>query len=481
MSKSLIFGVIAFLMTGARSEVTEVFAESGSEAVLPCECKPPSPSAPFILWSKASTGTVWRKQRSGLQYWGSGWTKHGTQRIRSLQSELERGEYNLHITKVREEDAGVYTCRVEDGKLLVQRMVMLRVMKLSISPSVPVSGNSILISCNVTPWPETAAVRWTLNSIPFVPQTEIKLITSNRASVIKGKVTEKLMGNWTCVVRNKDQEGRATAPLSVGGIVHPSTDDTRVYVAVGSAVTLPCVFSPGLIPSDPLWEKLDAGSVSKSAPGLRPPSFVPSSFFSQHPWDKSTNLTEVVFEDEGRYRCSAMVGGQRLTRKMQLIVAKIDSNISSKKRSSVTLTCHLSDPREVTEYEWVHVTYDLNGTQFVRSIQKDKEKELTISKMSEENFGEWTCRFYGKFGILGNVTYQLHLSGLTGKSSAGLSHNTATVIGLSFLLLVLLLILAQMYKNHQRRKRIFQYPALETIVHTISNEREARERSRVKK
>lgn len=42
--------------------------------------------------------------------------------------------------------------------------------------------------------------------------------------------------------------------------------------------------------------------------------------------------------------------------------------------------------------------------------------------------------------------------GLSGQKSKGFSHNTATVVGLSFLLLVLLLILAQMYKNHQRVK-----------------------------
>lgn len=40
--------------------------------------------------------------------------------------------------------------------------------------------------------------------------------------------------------------------------------------------------------------------------------------------------------------------------------------------------------------------------------------------------------------------------GLSGQKSSGGSRNTAAVVGLGFLLLVLLLILAQMYKNHQR-------------------------------
>lgn len=73
----------------------------------------------------------------------------------------------------------------------------------------------------------------------------------------------------------------------------------------------------------------------------------------------------------------------------------------------MTLTCQLSDPSEVTDYEWVNVVYDLNGTQSVRSIEKGKT--LSISTVSEENHGEWTCRFYGKEGILGNVTYHIQL------------------------------------------------------------------------
>lgn len=159
----------------------------------------------------------------------------------------------------------------------------------------------------------------------------------------------------------------------------------------------------------------------------------------------------------------------------------------------MTLTCQLTDSSEVTDYEWVHVVYDLNGTQSVGSIQKGKT--LSISKVSEENMGEWTCLFYGKEGILGNVTYHIQLmskfsllydnmlqiskiyrpywidhhakchilplfvfilffpaGGLSGQKSSGLSHNTTAVVGLSFLLLVLLLILAQMYKNYQRVK-----------------------------
>ncbi|XP_034730133.1 contactin-2-like [Etheostoma cragini] len=471
-----IFGLITILMPGAQCEETEVFAEAGSQAELPCKCNPSSPFIPSIVWSKANKGTVWRKQKSGLQYWGSSWSSKGTHRVQCPHNQFERGNFNLQINNVMAEDGGIYSCMVENGGKWAVNVVILRIIEVSVSSSVSVWGNDVSISCKVTPWPYEASVHWMLNNSPFVPKTENASNNDTTKSIVREKATARLAGNWTCVVDYKGKEGRASAALTVKGIIHPSEDNTQVYAALASTVTLPCVFSPGLIPSNLVWEKLKPEFLFKPGPSRLPSSFSQSSPSSQRPFDKSATLKEVGFEDEGRYRCSGTIEGQRLTRNMQLVVAKID--ILSKKTGSVTLTCQLTDTSKVTDYEWVHVIYDLNGTQSVRSIQKGNT--LSISKASEENQGEWTCRFYGKEGILGNVTYHIQtMSHLSGPKSSGGSHNTAGVVGLSFLLLVLLLILAQMYKNHQRRKRIFQYPALETIVHTVSNERE--ERNRVKK
>ncbi|KAM9353491.1 lymphocyte activation gene 3 protein [Symphorus nematophorus] len=468
------FGVIVFLIRGAQGlgEVTEVFAEEGSQAVLPCKCSLSSPTS-AITWRRHNRGTVWRKEKSGLQYWGSNWSPKGIHRVQCPHSKFDKGDYSLQINEVMEEDGGLYFCKVENDQT-TENMVTLRIIKVSISPSVPIRGSAVSIRCNVTPWPYGATVQWMLNNSPYGYQTTHR---DTIPSPLTESATERLTGNWTCVVGYKGKEERATATLSMRGIIKPSNDNTKVYAAVGSAVTLPCVFYPGLIPTNATWKKVEPGSF---VPGHLPASFSPPSPSSQPLVDQSASLEEVAFEDEGRYNCSATVNGQNLFRNMQLVVAKIDSSIPSKKRGSMKLTCQLTDTSEVTDYEWVHVVYDLNGTQSLGSIQKGKT--LSISMVSEENWGEWICRFYGKEGILGNVTTHVHLmGGLSGEESTGISHNTAAVIGLSILLIVLLLVLVQMYKNHQRRKKIFQYPALETIVHTTSNEREQRERNREKK
>ncbi|CAK6966220.1 lymphocyte activation gene 3 protein-like [Scomber scombrus] len=470
-----IFGLITFLMTGAQCEVTEVFAEAGSQAVLPCKCNPSASSPPAILWTQVNKGTVWRKLKSGLQYWGSSWTQKGVQRVRCPHSQFERNDFSLQINSVTEEDGGVYSCLVQHKDNSVENVVILRVIRVSVSSAVPISGDDLSITCKVTPWPSGAKVQWKLNNSPFY----ITVDRDTDKSVVMQKATRRLSGNWTCIVSYKGKEGRASASLSVKGIMQPPKDNTKLYAAVGSAVTLPCVFAPGLNPFGSEWEKLKSGTISKTALGQLPPSFSLSSQSSRMPWDKSARVEEVGYKDEGSYRCSGTIRRQKVTRTMQLVVAKIDSSTPSKTKAAVTLTCQLTDASDVTDYEWVRVTYDINGTQSVGPIQKGKT--ISISRESDEKWGEWACRFYGKEGILGNITYHVPLmAGLTGQKSKGLSHNTTAVAGLSILLVVLLLILVQMFKNHQRRKRIFQYPALETIVHTISNEREERERNQVK-
>ncbi|XP_030014822.1 hemicentin-2 [Sphaeramia orbicularis] len=468
--------VMTFLSTGVQCERTEVFVQAGAQAILPCKCSSVSSSSPTIIWSNNKTGTVWRKDKSGLQYRGHSWTKDGPVRIHCPHTLFERGDCSLHINHVREEDAGIYSCSVQHEKKHVETEVMLRVIKVSVVPSSPLMGRSVSISCGVTPWPYSATLRWTLNDSPYDLQTT----NINTLRTVETKASENLVGKWTCVVGYKSKTGQASAHLSVKGIRQPAKDNAKVYAAVGSATTLPCVFSPGLIPTDLSWDKLKVGYLFKPAIDHLPPSFSPPSPSINVTWDKSANLREVGFEDAGTYRCSGTVEGQKMTRNMQLVVAKVDTTVSSKKNIPMTLTCQLTDTSDVTEYVWVHVTYDVNGSQSIGSIHKGKT--LALSQVSEDNRGEWACRFYGKEGFLGNVTYNIQLmSHQSGEKPASLSQNTAAVVGLSILLLVLLLVLVQMYKNHQRRKKIFQCHAMETIIHTIANEREERERNQMEK
>lgn len=75
--------------------------------------------------------TVWRKQKSGLQYWGASWSQKGSQgsRIRCPHSQFEKGDYSLQINDVTEEDGGFYSCNLEIEKHVFKKVVLLRIIK----------------------------------------------------------------------------------------------------------------------------------------------------------------------------------------------------------------------------------------------------------------------------------------------------------------------------------------------------------------
>ncbi|KAM6968308.1 basement membrane-specific heparan sulfate proteoglycan core protein [Aplochiton taeniatus] len=474
----MLFGITLLVIGAQCEEKTEVFAAAGSQAVLPCVSQHPAPSAATIHWSRNNgDSTVWRKQRSGLEYTSQGLIK------RVSCPQVGRGDYSLHIEQVKAEDGGEYTCQVENRMRLVNKVVSLTVIKVTFSPPAPMEGDNVSIGCNIRPLPMGATMSWRFNGKPFVPQDPNQaqwtgILDANKVMV--EKASQHLAGEWTCVVGSWKTEGKAGQTLAVRGIVEPARDDASVYAAVGSLATLPCVFSHGLAVSNATWERLEESFLPPFHSLPFPPTWSLSSMSHHGPWDRSLRVGEVRPEDGGRYRCSGMAEGHKLIREFKLITAQVHSSTMASKGAPVTLTCHLSDITEVTGYEWVRLTYDFNGTQSVSSVHTGKD--LRIPTASATNSGEWMCRFYGERGILGNVTYSIPvMSDLTGdRGTAGPPSDAAAVIGLVFLILVLLLIVAQMYKNYQRKKRILQYPALETIVHSNSNEREERERNRKK-
>lgn len=79
------------------------------------------------------------------------------------------------------------------------------------------------------------------------------------------------------------------------------------------------MFSSGLRTLSAGWEKINP--VSPSTRDLQLLSLASSSP-DRLRWDRSIRINEVTYEDEGKYRCSGNAEQQRLTRTLQLVVAK---------------------------------------------------------------------------------------------------------------------------------------------------------------
>ncbi|TRY94281.1 hypothetical protein DNTS_030369 [Danionella cerebrum] len=427
----------------------ELLVAEGSVAVLPCVdvfAEHTHPTA--VHWSRRigdSFKTVWRRNKNGLEF-------RPIKDPLSARCPLDNfGKfiYNLHIEAISLADGGEYECQVEGKISKMVKVIMLRVVRASISPDVVVEGSRMEVNCQISPRPKNFTLKWKKDK-EFVNKNGIDSISQRDA------------GNWGCVVSYKNQEVEATASLQVRGISTPQDDSSVFYAAVGSSISLPCIFTDGLIPNTTIWKK-----IGSHVP--LPESFKSSSGF----------IHRVEDGDEGTYRCSGVVNGmngmQTVQRSMKLVVAQVSS--SSRGITAVTLFCYISSPGLITAYEWLRETRGPNDTRTLSIIQKSSSSRIQIS---ERDIGEWICRFYDHEGLLGNASYHLDMMSALkgGKSSSG--NKAALVMGLGFLFLLVFLILLQMYRIHRRRKMIHQYPAMESIIHQVATEREHRERSREK-
>lgn len=126
--------------------------------------------------------------------------------------------------------------------------------------------------------------------------------------------------HWHC---DHDLKWFANIPSVVPspGVSSPPSESSVVYSSVGSSVTLPCVFTEGLVQHSGIWERR---STTRSSTLSLPSSF--RSPLSGSTQDRSAWIETVEDGDEGIYTCSGMMKlvntERKAQRSMQLVVAR---------------------------------------------------------------------------------------------------------------------------------------------------------------
>ncbi|MGH0124017.1 UNVERIFIED_CONTAM: hypothetical protein FKN15_015706 [Acipenser sinensis] len=149
---------------------------------------------------------------------------------------------------------------------------------------------------------------------------------------------------------------------------------------------------------------------------------------------------------------------------------------------SVSLTCTLSDYSQVDRFEWTKVTAnqtDPTDSPEQASLLTSKgaklgglnfDRTFLIPRVSEQHAGEWVCSLYSKEILVGQIPFQLHVTGqLQGSALAQSSNKVAAVTLLSFLFVVLLLIALLMYRYQRKamsKKQSHLQEAIWELIHT---------------
>ncbi|XP_033897857.1 lymphocyte activation gene 3 protein-like [Acipenser ruthenus] len=467
---TLLIGIALFCDVSRSSAEEHIFAGVGSRVLLPC-LKTPLPHGVnrgttvhwFKIFSKSAERSVWRSEKSGLEFWSSLTNK----RAKAHQPRFHSGDFSLAVEDTRMSDAGPYRCAVSYDRENFQRLIHLHVMQVSPVTAGPfIEGSSLTLRFSASDWPQGARVSWLQNGI--VLQSSRKHQIRERSLDIKDLDRED-SGNWTCQVSYQGRTARVSYTLEVLGISSPPSSGSVVYGSLGLPATLPCVFSAGLTPSHTGWQwRADSSvvPVSRAAPSGR---------------DASLLIPSVEFRHGGVYTCSGSVHGKRIERSVRLVVASVSVKPSGlvSEGKSVSLTCTLSDYSQVDRFEWTKVTANSNQTDPTDPPKQaslltskgaklgglNSDRTFLIPRVSEQHAGEWVCSLYSKEILVGQIPFQLHVTGqLQGSALAQSSNKVAAVTLLSFLFVVLLLIALLMYRYQRKRARgNLHFPGLEAI------------------
>ncbi|KFQ51111.1 Lymphocyte activation 3, partial [Nestor notabilis] len=153
-------------------------------------------------------------------------------RVSVQDSALRNGNFSLHISPVRSEDAGLYEAQVVYNTKVQSCHVDLGVITVTLSPPSPVVENEpLLLRCNSSHHASLVETCWFHNG-HLAPTSGTFCSSHGALSILRPAMSDA--GSWRCQLRYSDNEIiSAMYNLQILGFDGPA--NPVVYAAAGSA------------------------------------------------------------------------------------------------------------------------------------------------------------------------------------------------------------------------------------------------------
>uniref|UniRef100_A0A8C2K1X0 G6f-like n=1 Tax=Cyprinus carpio TaxID=7962 RepID=A0A8C2K1X0_CYPCA len=304
---------------------------------------------------------------------------------------------------------GRYSCVIEqDDKKLQERVVLLALIKLTVTPTPPVTVDSTLrLAAQVSPSSVAAWGTWVSPSGKQL-HTEISYGTGSLLSKLP-RVTSKDNGDYTCRIRvygnssNNISEHRVKVTVNVKA-VFSFTDITHVPRSLAalssSQVTLTC---PPVLGDYVLlyWKSIDSKQklifqfdrwrrsyTNQTKPHLHlidPASLAAAGNFSF--------LLSPAPKDGGLYTCKVFLDDKAFSQANRLSVLH---GYTKSSRTALDLSCMYSERSQIKSVKWSYVK---NSTRYLQSAAVVGRITTSVAlPVTPETAGQYACTLYLKNG-----------------------------------------------------------------------------------
>ncbi|XP_052474577.1 g6f-like isoform X5 [Carassius gibelio] len=407
--------IISPLMAGdLRNDV--VVAREDTSVILSCFDSPPTSSV-MVTWKMMTT----REDR--WTYLLSAKCTDGQTDGSSIESGGRTFEISADASLIFRATAaaqGHYACEIkQDDKKLHERVVLLALIKLTVTPTPPVTVDSTLrLAAQVSPSSVAAWGTWVSPSGEQL-HTEISYGTGSLLSKLP-RVTSKDNGVYTCRIRVSGNSDRSVSEHRVNVTVNGV--ERSLAALSHSLVTLTC---PSVLGDYVLvyWVKADTeimelifqfdrwrrSYTNQTKPQLRlidPASLAAAGNFSF--------LLRPTRMDGGLYLCEVFLDDKVFSQANRLSVLH---GYPKSSRTTLDLSCVYSERSQVKNVTWSYVK---NSTRSLRSRRVVGRITTSVAlPVTPERAGEYACTLYLENGNSVQYTYTVTMTNIEPTISPG--------------------------------------------------------------